>query len=144
MLSAGPGLLEVPSAAGVQKLNPLLLLRLFLLGCRPKLALKSFPLLTLPKLSTSGLSRSNGSDCRIVRRVGKAGVNMLVAGLLGPGSPKKKLESRVAKVEFASNVVAGLKFGKAIEERRRVCPGNTAWFGIGGTFEESLNGSSPV
>lgn len=70
------------------------------------------------KLSTSGLSRSNGSDCRSIRLVfvgrplvgnpgviaavlnrsvpgrpapgllGSPGVNMLVPGRLGPGSPK--------------------------------------------------------
>ena len=107
MLSVGNGgALEAPFPAVLYQLFTLLL-RLVRVGC----------LLRPPNPSTSGRSRSNGSDCRIVRRAGVTGVNTLVAGLLGPGSPKNMPESRVAKVEFASKVAVGLKFGSAMEDR---------------------------
>jgi hypothetical protein len=67
---------------------PAVLTRLLRVGCRVKLPRTSLRPSTLPNPSTSGRSRSNGSDCRTVRPVGSPGVISLVPGRLGPGSPK--------------------------------------------------------
>jgi hypothetical protein len=81
-----------PAAASFTLAQPpaVLVLRPFD-GCRVTLERTSLRPSTLPKRRTSGRSRSNGSDCRTVRPVGRPGViigvNMPVAGRLGPGSP---------------------------------------------------------
>jgi hypothetical protein len=67
---------------------PTVLTRLPRDGCRVTLLRTSLRPNTLPNPNTSGRSRSNGSDCRTVRPVGRPGVNNLVPGRLGPGSPK--------------------------------------------------------
>jgi hypothetical protein len=67
---------------------PTVLARLPRDGCRVTLPRTSLRPSTFPNPSTSGRSRSKGSDCRTVRPVGSPGVNSLVPGRLGPGSPK--------------------------------------------------------
>lgn len=67
---------------------PMVLVRLPRVGCLVTLPRTSLRPSTLPNPNTSGRSRSNGSDCRTVRPVGNPGVSNLVAGRLGPGSPK--------------------------------------------------------
>jgi hypothetical protein len=62
---------------------------------------------TLPKPSTSGRSRSNGSDWRPTLGIADTSENMLVVGRLGPGSPKSMdevFESRDAALEVALKV----------------------------------------
>lgn len=79
------------------------------------LPLTSFRPSTLPNPNTSGRSRSKGSDCRTVRPT--PGVNKLVPGRLGPGSPNMVYcESRDTALDV------WLKDGNAKEERR-------FWFG---------------